>query len=130
MPAALAPGGEWVFESDGREIVYRIVGETPDGALVIARQGALGEMITARPVGDRLELLAVGAPDAAGLMLSFADDRFEIAIDGHRLVTGRTSADAAGIGLQTETPEWAARRPVRVEIAQTADETAFVTAVG
>lgn len=129
-PAALAPGGEWAFASDGREVVYRITGETPDGALVIERQGALRELTTARPVGGRLELLAVATPDAAGLTLAFADDRFEIAIEDNRLVAGRVSADGTAIVLQPERPEWAVRRPVRVEIAQSAEETAFVTSVG
>ncbi len=129
-PAALAPGGEWAFESDGREIVYRITGGSPDGALTIERQGSLREVITARPVGDRLELLAAAAPDADGLALSFAGDRFELAIDRQALVTGRVASDGASITLAPETPDWAVRRPVRVEIAQTSQETAFVTAVG
>jgi hypothetical protein len=129
-PTALAPGGEWAFESDGREIVYRIIGEAPDGLLTIERQGSLREVITARPVGERLELLAVAAPDADGLALSIDGDRFELSIDRQPLVTGYVRADADVIVLQPETPDWATRRPVRVEIARADGAIAFVTAVG
>jgi hypothetical protein len=129
-PAALAPGGEWAFESDWREVVYRITGEARDGALAIERRGPLREVITARPVGERLELLAVAAPDADGLALSFAGDRFELAIDRQPLVTGRVASDGASITLAPDTPDWATRRPVRVQIAQADGATTFVTAVG
>ena len=130
MPAALAPGGEWAFESDGRNVVYRITRAAPGDALVIERQGPLREVITARPHGERLELLAVGAPDADGLALSFAGGRFELAIDRRPLVAGRIVSDAASITLSPETPAWAARRPVRVGIAAAGGAATFTTAVG
>lgn len=129
-PGSLAPGAEWVFDSDGRRVAYRITGETPDGALTIDRVGGPSETITARPLDGRLELLEVAVPRAGGLTLRLADAGFEIAIGDRLLVAGRVLAEPGLVALHPVTPAWAAERPVRVAIGVADAAITLTTTIG
>jgi len=130
-PAAFNPGAQWDFEIEGEEVFYRITEHTAAGVLTIERQGAAREMITARLRGERVELIRVAVPDEGGLTLTFAEGRFDLRVEGAAgLVAGRVEADKDAVSLLPETPDWAKRRVVRVEMAQAAEVMTVTTTVG
>jgi hypothetical protein len=130
-PSTLTPGAEWAFEVEGRSVVYRIVERSTEDELKVERQGAGREIVTVRASGSQLELNAVAVPDQSGMTLKFADGRFEISVESRpALVAGEVLESAGGVTLLPETPDWARRRPMRVEINADARGLTFTTTVG
>jgi hypothetical protein len=135
----MAAGEQWVLESDGRVVTYRIESIGPDGKLRIARADAPGESIEAFATGDglrvtRIGYLADGMPQG-GLDLAFDEaGRFSLAMEGETIVSGlaatKQQAGTAVITLSPTQPDWAARREVRVTCSRDGDLLTAVTTVG
>jgi hypothetical protein len=90
-----------------------------------------GELVTLRADGRRLELLEVAIPDAQGLAIRFAGDRFDISVEGQAgLVTGAADADGETVVLRPDAPAWAVSRPVTVTVRRDGGEILLATTVG
>src|SRR5262249_49470065 len=128
-PARVAIGEQWVFESDGRTMIYRIEHSDPGGKLRIAREDT-GETIEAFATGEGLRAVrmvkrAVAGPEG-GLDLAFAAaERFELAMDDDRIVSGtvevKRQAGATVIVLSPTQPDWAIPRQVNVACLRDGD---------
>jgi hypothetical protein len=138
-PARMAVGEQWILESDGRVIVYRIEISGADAKLRIARKDAPGESIEAFATGDGLRIMRIGSladgKPEGGLDLAFAEaGRFGLAMAGETIVSGSAEATReAGtdvIILSPTQPEWAVARQVRVTCSRDGDILTAVTTVG
>jgi hypothetical protein len=139
-PAQMAAGEQWILESNGRDIIYRIESRGPDGKLRIARTDAPGESIEAFATSDglrvtRIGCLADGRPQG-GLDLAFDEaGHFSLAMEGETIVSGSAAVKRqAGtvITLSPTQPKWAAAREVRVTCAcaRDGDLVTAVTTIG
>jgi len=138
-PARMAVGEEWIFESDGRAIIYRIENSNSDGRLRIARKDAVAEAIEALATGEglritRISSLADGRPDA-GLDLAFDEaGHFSLAMEGETIVSGsaeaKQQAGTAVITLSPTQPDWAVARQVRVTCSRDGDLLTASTTIG
>lgn len=131
-PSSMAVGEQWIFESDGRTIVWRIEDSGPDGKLRIARKDAPGETIEAFPSGDGLQIIRIGH---GGLDLAFEEaGRFSLAMDGETIVSGlaemKHQDGAAVITLSPTQPDWAVARQVRVTCSRDGDRLTATTTIG
>ena len=138
-PARMAVGAEWILESDGRVIIYRIESSSSDGKLRIARKDAPGESIEAFVTGDGLRIARIGhLPDGkplGGLDLAFDEaGHFSLAMEGETIVSGsaeaKRQAGMAVITLSPAQPDWAVARQVRVTCSRDGDLLTAVTAIG
>src|SRR3954469_9263986 len=59
QPARMAVGEEWILDSDGRTIVYRIESRGQDGKLRIAREDAPHEFVEAFAAGEGLRITRI-----------------------------------------------------------------------
>jgi len=137
-PARMAVGEEWIFEGDGRVMIYRIENSSSDGKLRIAGKNAPVESIEAFAVGEglritRISCLADGRPQG-GLDLAFDEaGRFSLAMDGETIVSGSAEAKqqaGAVITLSPTQPDWAVARQVRVTCSRDGDLLTAVTTIG
>ena len=135
----MAVGEEWIFEGDGRVIIYRIENSGTDGRLRIARKDVPGESIEAFATGDGLRVTRIGclAEGSAqgGLELAFDEaGRFSLAMEGETIVSGsaetRQQAGTAVIILSPVQPEWAAARQVQVTCSRDGDLVTAMTTIG
>lgn len=131
-PSSMAAGEQWIFESDGRTIVWRIEDSGPDGKLRIAREDTPGETIEAFPSGDSLRVIRIGL---GGLDLAFKEaGRFSLAMDGETIVSGfaemKQQDGAAVITLSPAQPDWAVARQVRVTCSRDGDRLTATTTIG
>lgn len=135
-PGRWAPGEIWRYDTPFGERCYRIDDVRGDGALAIRRDGLLSEHVLATPRGDELELHRVrvgdGPDDAGGLALELAGGRAALGIDAEgSLVTGSYAVEPDGaFVLRPSQPDWAARRPLRVQIAATTSGARIATRIG
>ena len=138
-PARMAVGAEWILESDGRVIIYRIESSSSDGKLRIARKDAPGESIEAFVTGDGLRITRIGhLPDGkplGGLDLAFDEaGHFSLAMEGETIVSGsaeaKRQAGMAVITLSPAQPDWAVARQVRVTCCRDGDLLTAVTTIG
>ena len=135
----MAAGEQWILESGGRDIVYRIESRDLDGKLRIARTDAPGESIEAFATGDGLRItrigcLADGRPQG-GLDLGFDEaGHFSLAMEGETIVSGSAAvtrqAGTTVITLSPTQPEWAVAREVRVTCSCEGDLVTAVTTIG
>jgi len=137
-PARMAVGEEWIFEGDGRVMIYRIENSSSDGKLRIAGKNAPVESIEAFAIGEglritRISCLADGRPQG-GLDLAFDEaGRFSLAMDGETIVSGSAEAKqqaGAVITLSPTQPDWAVARQVRVTCSRDGDLLTAVTTSG
>jgi hypothetical protein len=137
-PARMAIGEQWVFESDGRTMIYRIEHSDPGGKLCIAREDT-GETIEAFATGEGLRAVRMVKRAEAGredgLDLAFtAAERFELAMDAERIVSGsvevKRQAGATVIVLSPTQPDWAIPRQVNVACLRDGDRLTAVTTIG
>jgi len=138
-PARMAVGEEWIFERDGRVMIYRIENSSSDGRLRIAGKDAPVESIEAVAAGEglritRISCLADGRPQG-GLDLAFDEaGRFNLAMDGETIVSGsaesKQQAGTAVITLSPAQPDWAVARQVRVTCSRDGDLLTAVTTIG
>jgi len=137
-PARMAVGEEWIFERDGRVMIYRIENSSSDGRLRIAGKDAPVESIEAVAAGEglritRISCLADGRPQG-GLDLAFDEaGRFSLAMDGETIVSGSAEAKqqaGAVITLSPTQPDWAVARQVRVTCSRDGDLLTAVTTIG
>ena len=129
----LGAGAEWTFESEGEEVSWRVTERTTTRDLLIERQDAGREVLSARQEGDRLELFAVAVPDRDGLVLMFENGRFELGVAGQpALVRGQVDVEAGAsmVTLRPESPEWAVTRAVRVAMARRDETITITTTIG
>ena len=138
-PARMTVGGEWIFEGDGRAMIYRIENSSPDGKLRIARNDAPGESIEAFPTGDGLRIIRIGCladgKPEGGLDLAFDEaGRFSLAMEGETIVSGlaeaKRQAGTAVITLSPTQPDWAVARQVRVTCSRDGDLLTAATTIG
>ena len=131
-PARMAVGERWIFENDGRTIVYRIEHSDPDGRLRIAGEDAADETIEAFASGDGLRVIRIGH---GGLDLAFEEPgRFSLAMDGETIVSGSAEMNrqdgANFITLSPSQPDWAVARQVRVTCSRDGDWLTATTTIG
>jgi hypothetical protein len=138
-PARMAAGEQWILESNGRDIIYRIENSGPDGKLRIARTDTPGESIEVFATGDGLRVTRIGClADGrlqGGLDLAFDEaGHFSLAMEGETIVSGsaavKRQAGTAVITLSPTQPEWAAAREVRVTCSRDGDLVTAVTTIG
>jgi hypothetical protein len=147
-PSRFAPGEIWRYDTSFGERCYRIADLRGDGALAIRRDGPMPEHVLATPRGDQLELhrvrVADGADDAGGFAIELAGGLAEGSADGRaqgrvalgidaetELVTGSYTVERDGeFVIQPGAPDWAARRPLRVQIATTGNAARITTRIG
>jgi hypothetical protein len=138
-PARMAAGEQWILESNGRDIIYRIENSGPDGKLRIARTDTPGESIEVFATGDGLRVTRIGClADGrlqGGLDLAFDEaGHFSLAMEGETIVSGsaavKRQAGTAVITLSPTQPEWAAAREVRVTCSRNGDLVTAVTTIG
>ena len=138
-PARMAVGEQWIFERDGRVIVYRIENSGADAKLRIARMDAPGESIEAFATGEGLRITRIGSlPEGkpeGGLDLAFEEAaHFSLAMDGETIVSGSAEATREGetdvLTLSPTQPEWAVARQVRVTCSCDGDLVTAVTTIG
>jgi len=136
QPGRIAPGESWRFDTPFGERRYRIAEQREGGALAIRCDGVFCENVLATPRGDRLELhqlrVADSAEDAGGFVLDFTGRDAALGIDSEpTLVTGTYATEPDGtIVVRPSQPTWAARRPLRVGFAATADGHRITTRIG
>ena len=136
-PARMALGEQWVFESDGGRAVYRIEHSDPQGKLRIERED-IGETIEAFATGDGLRTVRMVKRAQAGLEggldLAFVSGRFDLAMEGERIVSGsvqvKPQTDATVIVLSPTQPDWAIPRQVNVACSRDGDLLTAVTTIG
>jgi hypothetical protein len=137
-PNRIGIGAEWVFEGEGRDLVYRVVECAADGQLLIAGPDDGGELITAAMVGEQLAITRVSRTEQdgpqGGFDLTFDAGRFDLSIDGEAIVTGTAEmtgdAEAAVITLRPAQPDWAVTRQVRVVCSRNGDLVTAATTIG
>jgi hypothetical protein len=136
QPGRIAPGESWRFDTPFGERSYRIAEQREGGVLAIRCDGVFCENVLATPRGDRLELhqlrVADSAEDAGGFVLDFTGGDAALGIDAETtLVTGAYAVEPDGaIVLRPSQPAWAARRPLRVGFAATAEGHRITTRIG
>jgi hypothetical protein len=138
-PARMAVDEQWIFEGDGRVIVYRIENSGADAKLRVARKDVSGESIEAFATADGLRItrigrLADGKPEG-GLDLAFEEaGHFSLAMEGETIVSGSAEATREGetdvLTLSPTQPEWAVVRQVRVTCSCDGDLLTAVTTIG
>ena len=138
-PARIAVGEQWILESAGRVITYRIESIGPDGKLRIASADAPGESIEAFATVDgwritRIRCLADGSPQG-GLDFAFEEaGHFSLAMEGETIVSGsaaaKRQAGAVVVTLSPTQPDWAATRQVRVTCSRDGGLVTAVTTIG
>jgi hypothetical protein len=127
----IAPGDAWAFEAEGESVVWRVTERTTTRDLLVERQGAAREVLSARQQGDRLELFAVAVPDRDGMVLMLENGRFELGVAGQSaLIRGQVETDGSVVTLRPESPEWAVSRPVRVAMARRDETITITTTIG
>ncbi len=139
-PDRLDVGAEWVFESGGRDVAYRVTTRAADGQIHIEKLDGSGEIITAHAVDGRLEVTRISLPgdvgSTDGLSLNFGGAAgFSLSMQGAQdLVTGRTEVaerpSGAIISLRPAQPSWAVDRPVRVDCERDGERMTFATSIG
>jgi len=134
-PARMAVGEEWILDSDGRKITYRIESRDLDGKRHIAREYAPPEFIEAFAAGERLRITRIGCQADGGLDLAFPKSgRFSLAMDGEMIVSGsaavKRQAEADIITLSPTQPDWAVAREVRVTCSRDGDRWTATTTIG
>ena len=137
QPARMAVGEEWILDSDGRTITYRIESRGPDGKLHIAREDASRESIEAFAEGNGLRIVRIGclADGEGGLDLALPESgRFSLAMDGETIVSGSATAERVAetevITLSPTQPDWAVERKVRVTCSRDGDLWTATTTIG
>jgi hypothetical protein len=136
-PARMVAGEQWVFDSDGRTAVYRIEHSDPHGKLRIERED-IGETIEAFATADGLRAVRMVKRAEAGLEggldLAFVSGRFDLAMEGERIVSGSVEitrqAAATVILLSPTQPDWAIPRLVNVVCSRDGDLLTAVTTIG
>ncbi len=127
----IAAGDAWAFKQEGEEVVWRFTERTTTRDLLIEREGAAREVLSARQEGEQLELLAVVVPDRDGLVLMFENGRFELGVAGQSaLIRGQVETDGNVVTLRPERPVWAVMRPVRVAMARRDGTVTITTTIG
>lgn len=139
QPARMAAGEEWILDSDGRTIVYRIESHGLDGMLHIAREDASREFIEAFAGDEGLRITRIGCSadgkTDGGLDLALSElGRFSLAMDGETIVSGSAAVQRqAGtdvITLSPTQPDWAMARQVRVTCSRDGDRLTAETTIG
>jgi hypothetical protein len=126
-PALAAAGADWIFERDGRRVVWRAA-DAGDGRLRIDSDG---ESVIARPAGASLILERVRLGGDDGLSLDFGDATFAFAMAGQNdLVTGRLGASPGSISLEPTDPAWAVARAVHVTCRRDGNRLTATTTIG
>jgi hypothetical protein len=139
QPARMAVGEQWVFDSDGRTIVYRIEDHGPGGKLRIASEDSRSELIEAFAAGDGLRITRIGyladRISREGLELVFDEAGcFSLAMDGETIVSGSAEiardATTTMVSLSPAQPDWAVARLVRVACSRDGDLLTATTTIG
>lgn len=131
-PARMVVGGQWIFESDGRTITYRIESVGADGKLRIKSDDPTDQTIEAFASGDGLLVVRIGH---GGLALAFEEPgRFTLAMDGKTIVSGSVEVkrqhSASVITLAPTQPDWAVARQVHVTCSRDGDLLRATTTIG
>ena len=135
----MAVGEQWIFEGEGRVIVYRIENCGADAKLRIARMDAPGESIEAFATGDGLRITRIGSfadgKPEGGLDLAFEEaGHFSLAMAGETIISGSAEATREGetdvLTLSPTQPDWAVARQVRATCSCDGDLVTAVTTIG
>ena len=140
QPARRTVGEQWIFESDGRTVVYRIENVASDGELRIARKDPHGELIEAFAADDGMRITRIGyltrGKFQSGLNLAFERAGcFSLAMDGETIVSGSVRVErqvntTTIITLSPTQPDWAVARQVCVTCSRHGDLLTATTTVG
>ena len=134
-PSKFDAGAEWLFDSDGRKLLYRVLSRDADGSLRIVR-GDGREAVRARLCGDALEISEIEARDRSDCFtLAFGDGRFVLSLTGAGdLLKGEFEASASGdrlaVKLRPTEPHWAVARTIKMINTQNGWELETSTTVG
>jgi hypothetical protein len=135
-PSHLEAGAEWLYDSDGRTLRYRLSERTKDGQVRIMRDDG-HEIIVASLQGDQLAIFEIEMQGHSSerLTLKFDDGRFTISLtgagdllEGDYEISGSVARSV--VRLKPTEPEWAVARAVTVACSQDGPELEFSTTIG
>ena len=135
-PSHIDTGAEWLFDSEGRTLSYRVTERGADGQLRIAR-GDERQTILASLRGDQFEIATIEMRDGSSnrLTMNFTDGRLTVSLSGAGdLLKGdfefSNTAKRSVLTLKPTEPHWAISRAVTVVCVQKGSELEFSTTIG
>lgn len=135
-PPRVDAGSEWLFDSDGRDLRYRVSNRAANGQVRIVR-GDGRETVVASLRGDALEIAEIEMKDRSSdrLTLRFGDGRFAVSLtEAGDLLKGEFelsgSAERSVVKLKPAEPPWAVSRAVAVIRSHSGSVSEVSTTIG